>query len=80
MMMYGVLNAITPELFPAKHRGTGNGLTATATRVFGVLAPVVALYANLETAVPVYISGALIMVAGVLAVFLPYEPRGKVSI
>lgn len=35
--MYGVLYAISPELFPAKDRGTGNGLTATATRVFGII-------------------------------------------
>lgn len=35
--MYGVLYAISPEIFPAKDRGTGNGLTATATRVFGII-------------------------------------------
>ena len=35
--MYGVLYAVSPELFPAKARGTGNGLTATATRVFGIM-------------------------------------------
>jgi hypothetical protein len=35
--MYGVLYAVSPEVFPGNHRGTGNGLTATATRVFGVL-------------------------------------------
>lgn len=35
--MYGVLYAISAEIFPAKDRGTGNGLTATATRVFGVM-------------------------------------------
>lgn len=35
--MYGVLYAISPEVFPAKDRGTGNGLTATATRVFGLI-------------------------------------------
>lgn len=79
-MMYGVLYAISPEIFPAKDRGTGNGLTSTASRVFGVLAPIIALYANLATAVPVYIAGALIMFAGSLALLLPYEPRGKVSI
>ena len=95
--MYGVLYAISPELFPAKDRGTGNGLTATATRVFGILvrptplhtpplvlivmqAPVIALYANLSTAVPVYVSGALIIGAGSLALLLPYEPRGKASL
>jgi len=79
-IMYGVLYAISPELFPAKDRGTGNGLTATATRVFGILAPVIALYANLATAVPVYVSGALIMAAALLALMLPYEPRGKASL
>ena len=35
--MYGVLFAISPEIFPAHHRGTGNGLTGAAERVFGVL-------------------------------------------
>lgn len=79
-IMYGVLYAISPEIFPAKDRGTGNGLTSTASRVFGVLAPVIALYSNLATAVPVYIAGALIIFAGNLALLLPYEPRGKVSI
>ncbi|EIW56752.1 MFS general substrate transporter [Trametes versicolor FP-101664 SS1] len=79
-IMYGVLYALSPEVFPAKDRGTGNGLTATATRVFGIIAPVIALYANLETAVPVYVSGALIIGAGFLALLLPYEPRGKASI
>ncbi|KAA1466887.1 MFS general substrate transporter [Dentipellis sp. KUC8613] len=79
-IMYGVLYAISPELFPAKDRGTGNGLVSTATRVFGVVAPVIALYANLETAVPVYIAGALIIGAGALALLLPFEPRGKASI
>ena len=35
--MYGVLYAVSAEIFPANHRGTGNGLIGTATRVFGVL-------------------------------------------
>ncbi|OCH87181.1 MFS general substrate transporter [Obba rivulosa] len=79
-IMYGVLYAISPEVFPAKDRGTGNGLVATATRVFGVIAPVIALYANLSTAVPVYVSGALIIGSGALALLLPYEPRGRASL
>lgn len=45
--MYGVLYAISPELFPAKDRGTGNGLTATATRVFGILVSHPLVYASL---------------------------------
>ena len=36
-VMYGVLYAISPELFPTKDRGTGNAITATANRVFGIM-------------------------------------------
>jgi hypothetical protein len=97
--MYGVLYAISPEIFPAKYRGTGNGLVSTATRVLGVVvsllfslftsltnyvhfiqAPVIALYANLQTAAPVYIAGGLLMLASLVALVLPYEPRGRASI
>ena len=96
--MYGVLYAISPEIFPAKDRGTGNGLVFTATRIFGLIvsfgtafliklyvidcldkAPIIALYANLATSVPVYISGAMILLAGCMALLIPYEPRGKAS-
>lgn len=43
-------------------------------------APIIALYANLQTAVPVYVSGALFLVSGFIALLLPFEPRGKASI
>jgi len=36
-IMYDVLYSVSPEVFPAKDRGTGNGLTSSATRVFGVM-------------------------------------------
>lgn len=35
--MYGVLYALSPEVFPTKDRGTGNALTASANRVFGIM-------------------------------------------
>ena len=79
-VMYAVLYAYTPEIFPTKDRGTGNALTATANRVFGIMAPIVAIYANLNTAAPVYVSGALFIAAGLLTVLLPFEPRGKASL
>ncbi|KAK0218969.1 major facilitator superfamily domain-containing protein [Armillaria fumosa] len=79
-MMWGVMYAISAEIFPAQHRGTGNGLVNVATATFGVLAPVIALYANLSTSVPVYISGTLFIFSGFLALFIPYEPKGKASI
>lgn len=38
------------------------------------------MYANLETSTPVYVSGALFIVAGLLVVVLPFEPQGKASL
>jgi len=37
-IMYAVLYAYTPEIFPTKDRGTGNALTATTNRIFGIMA------------------------------------------
>ena len=79
-IMYAVLYAYTPEIFPTKDRGTGNALTATANRVFGIMAPIIAMFANLKTSAPVYTSGALFLAAGLIVIALPYEPRGKASL
>jgi len=79
-VMYSVLYAYTPEVFETRHRGTGNALTAMANRIFGIMAPIVAMYANLKTAVPVYVSGALFVGAGLLCILLPFESRGKASL
>ncbi|KAH7330651.1 MFS general substrate transporter [Rhizoctonia solani] len=79
-IMYGVLYAMTPELFPTKDRGTGNGIAATGNRIFGIMAPIIALYADLSTSVPIYVSGALFILAGLVALLLPFEPQGKASL
>ncbi|KAI4600703.1 hypothetical protein KJ359_012865 [Pestalotiopsis sp. 9143b] len=79
-VMYAVLYAFTPEVFLTKDRGTGNALTATSNRIFGIMAPIVAMYANLSTPVPVYVSGALFIAAGIVVLTLPFESRGKASL
>ncbi|KZV63897.1 MFS general substrate transporter [Peniophora sp. CONT] len=79
-IMYGVLYALSPELFPTKDRGTGNALVAMANRVFGIMSPIIALYADLTSSVPIFISGALFLVSGLLALLLPFDPRGKASL
>jgi len=78
--MYGILYAISPELFPTKDRGTGNALVAAANRMFGIMAPIIALKANLKTSAPIYVSASLFIVAGFVALLLPYDPRGKASL
>ncbi|CAI6340653.1 unnamed protein product [Periconia digitata] len=78
-IMYAVLYSYTPEIFPTKDRGTGNAVTASANRVFGIMAPIVAMFADLETNAPVYVSGALFVAAGLAVLVLPFESRGKAS-
>ena len=75
-----MLYAYTPEIFPTKDRGTGNALTATSNRIFGIMAPIVAAFANLETSAPVYTSGALFIAAGLICIVLPFESQGKASL
>ena len=79
-VMYAVLYAYTPEIFPTKDRGTGNALTATSNRVFGIMAPIIAMFANLKTSAPVYTSGALFLAAGLLVIALPFESQGVASL
>lgn len=78
-VMYAVLYGYTPEVFPTSQRGTGNALTATCNRVFGIMAPIIAMFANLQTSAPVYTSGALFIAAGLLVLGMPFESRGKAA-
>lgn len=79
-IMYGVLYAYTPEVFPTKIRGTAIGLAASANRVLGVFAPIIAIFADLTTSAPIFVSGALFLFSALLVVFYPYEPRNKSSL
>lgn len=77
-IMYGVLYAYTPEVFPAPNRGTGTGISSCLNRIAGLCAPLVAIYSSTSNAdAPIYASGGLILAAFVAMVFLPIETRGK---
>lgn len=76
-IMYGVLYAFTPEVFPTPVRGAGTGVASFLNRATGLLAPVLA--ANVPgdgTSVPVYLAGALIFSAFVGVCLIPVETRG----
>lgn len=75
-LVYGLLYSYTPELFPAPIRGTANGLVAVFNRLSGLMAPIIAAYVGIDTDLPVWISAALFMVAGLVFLVLPYEMRG----
>ena len=78
-IMYGVFYAYTPEVFYSKIRGTEVGFASSFNRILGVFAPIIAMYADLTTSAPIFVSGALFLLSGVLVFFFPYEPRGKSS-
>lgn len=79
-IMYGTLYAYTPEVFPTRIRGTSVGLAASANRVLGVFAPIIAIFADLTTSAPIFVSGALFLFSAVLVIFYPFEPHGKLSL
>lgn len=80
-IMYGVLYAYTPEVFPAPNRGTGTGIASCLNRICGLCAPIVAVHAgNVNPNAPVYASGALILAAFVCMCLFPIETRGKQSL
>jgi MFS family permease len=81
-IMYGVLYAYTPEVFPAPNRGTATGVASFLNRIGGLCAPIIA--ANIGNGKegqnpnsPIFISGALILAAFVAMCALPIETRGR---
>jgi MFS family permease len=77
-IMYGVLYAYTPEVFPAPNRGTGSGIASFMNRIAGLCAPIVAVNAaNGNPKAPIYASGGLILAACLSMLFLPIETQGK---
>jgi len=77
-IMYGVLYAYTPEVFPAPVRGTGTGICSFLNRIAGLCAPIIA--ANIPNAnpnAPVYVGGGLFLAAFVAMCLLPIETRGR---
>ncbi|KAL0942288.1 major facilitator superfamily transporter [Colletotrichum truncatum] len=77
-IMYGVLYAFTPEIFPAPVRGAGTGMASFLNRAMGLMAPLLA--ANMPgdgTTTPIYLSGALILAAFVGMCLIPIETRGR---
>ncbi|PGH04013.1 hypothetical protein AJ80_08597 [Polytolypa hystricis UAMH7299] len=80
-IMYGVLYAYTPEVFPAPNRGTGTGIASCLNRIAGLCAPIVAIYGgSTNPNAPVYASGGLLLAAFVAMCLLPIETRGKQSL
>ncbi|USW48567.1 Putative major facilitator superfamily, MFS transporter superfamily [Septoria linicola] len=80
-IMYGVLYAYTPEVFPAPNRGTGTGISSFVNRLAGLCAPIVAVNAgNADPKAPIYASAGLFFAAFLAMLVLPYETRGRQSL
>ncbi|KAJ5290801.1 hypothetical protein N7478_000052 [Penicillium angulare] len=77
MIMYGVLYAYTPELFPAPNRGTGTGIASCLNRIAGLMAPIIGIYASTDPVAPIYAAGALILASFVAMCLLPIETAGR---
>lgn len=80
MIMYGVLYAYTPEVFPAPNRGTGTGIASCLNRIAGLMAPIIGIYASTNPVAPIYAAGALLLASFLAMCFLPIETQGKQSL
>jgi len=80
-VMYGVIYAYTPEVFPAPVRGTGSGIASLLNRIAGLSAPLVAAQAGqMSQSAPIFAAAALYFVAFVAMLLLPIETRGMQSL
>jgi len=76
-IMYGVLYAYTPEIFPAPVRGAGTGVASFLNRIAGLGAPILASSLPGDAAEgPIYISAILVFFAFLSICFIPIETRG----
>lgn len=77
-IMYGVLYAFTPEIFPAPVRGAGTGVASFLNRVTGLAAPIIAAtFPGDGSTGPIYLSAALILASFVGMCMIPIETRGR---
>ncbi|GAA5967349.1 hypothetical protein JCM8115_006115 [Rhodotorula mucilaginosa] len=67
--------------FPTPHRGTGDALAGSASRLAGAFAPIIAVYSQAAKTPngPVYASATIFIVAGLSMLALPIETRGRPS-
>jgi len=75
---YAICYIYTSELLPTVIRNSGLGAASVFARIGGVLAPQMALLADINKNIPMISFGALALIAGVAGLWLP-ETAGKVS-
>lgn len=79
MFLYAAMYAYTPEVYPAPLRGAACASCCFWNRLCGLMGPVMVLYLDVNNGKPVFISGALFIVAGISFLLLPIETRGMAS-
>ncbi|KAI6025508.1 hypothetical protein EDC04DRAFT_3092315, partial [Pisolithus marmoratus] len=66
-------DAVSSEIFPARTGGTGNAILASANRIFGLIAPIMAIGASIYF--EVWVPGRILVAAGYIPSLLSFEPR-----
>lgn len=78
-IVYGVLYCYTPEAFPAPYRGTGDGVSSSLNRLFGLMAPIISIYSGNQGKIPFYVAGALYIASAFLAVTVRVETSKRTA-
>lgn len=73
---FALVYIYSAEIFPTPLRSTGVGICSTASRVAGILAPLILLLDEYWEPLPLLIFGSTCIIGGLLLLFLP-ETRGR---
>ncbi|KIM55132.1 hypothetical protein SCLCIDRAFT_135274 [Scleroderma citrinum Foug A] len=79
-VMYAVLFNLSSELFPTKARGTGLSMVFAANYVFSALTPIITLHTGINSPVPIWVAGGMLVSTGFIMLLVPIEPQGRGSV
>ncbi|KXJ91655.1 putative sugar transporter [Microdochium bolleyi] len=73
---YAIIYSYTPQALSTENRGLGCGLLMACGRLASLSAPFIATFADVTSSAPIFVSCALYVVMGLIALLLPIDTAG----
>lgn len=78
--IYAAMYAYTAEVYPAPLRGVASASCSFFNRACGLIGPLISLHLDISNGKPIYLSGGLFILAGIMFLLLPHETRGMAAL